>query len=103
MLTTILQGKISHFSSYQVPIILGHFNRIRKLCKRKAPATAELLQWVAVLEQLEFTGQFQVDKLNSLPQLNTLEKEQLQGTYGILVKDSADMRVVVKDILGIDV
>ena len=102
LLTTILQGKISQFSPQQIPIILNHFNRVRKLCKRKSPATAELLQWVAILEQLDYTGDFQVGKLNSVGQLNTLEKEQLQATYGLIVKDKDDLTVVVKDILGID-
>ncbi len=103
MLLQILRQKITDLALYQLETAVRHFWQIRSKCKRKAPATAELLQWVAVLERLQQSGKFTLDKLENIPELSAAEQEELQASYGLLVKDKEDMKIVLKDILEIEI
>ncbi len=97
----ILEQKISHLSAVQRETVINHFHLIREKCKRKAPATAELLQWVSVMENLQMNGSFDLESLNNLKRLSAAEKEQLQATYGLLIKDKEDMKNVLKELIDL--
>ena len=101
ILNDILEQKISHLSPVQRNTVVNHFHVIRSKCKRKAPATAELLQWVAVLENLQISGDFDIEKLNNPNLMSSAEKEQLQATYGLLIKDKEDMKSVLRELMGV--
>ncbi len=101
MLLRILKSKVSDLAPAQLDIAIQHFHVIRGKCKRKPPATAELLQWVSVLERLQQLGKFTVDKLLSVDNLSSDEIQELQATYGLLVKDKEDLKSGMSDLLGI--
>lgn len=91
MLLEILQRKCDRFNQAQLDVLIRHFDQIREQCKRKKPSTAELLQWVAVLEKLDETGQLSPDQIDNP---NEEQKAVLQSTYSILVKDKEDLKGV---------
>lgn len=91
MLMKILHEKLVYFKREQYEAVLRHFHKIRDLCTRKKPSTAELLQWTAVLEQLHSAGHIRVEAIDApLP----AEKGTWHSTYGILVKDREDLKMV---------
>ena len=100
MLLRILKEKVSDLGPAQLEIALDHFRLVRDRCKRKRPATAELLQWVSVLERLQQAGKFTVDRLLSINGLSEEERQELQATYGLLVKDQEDMHTILKELFN---
>lgn len=88
-LRDILAAKAGRFNAEQLERIVQHFQRIRAQCKRKKPATAELLQWTMVLDQLDQSGELPIAQLD---QPNEAQRAVLLGTYGLLVKDKEDLK-----------
>ena len=99
MLLNILRQKISDLEPSQLDLAIHHFKLVRKHCKRKAPATAELLQWVSVLERMQQSGRFVIDRLNHPKDLSHLEKEELIGSYSLLIKDKEDLFSITNELL----
>lgn len=90
-LQQILTAKISRFNAAQLKTIVQHFEGIRKRCQRKKPATAELLQWTLVLEQMDESGALPIAALDHA------EGEQqaaLHGSYSLLIKDQEDLKEI---------
>lgn len=92
-LQRILSAKGSVFSPTELQKIVAHFEQIRTACKRKKPATAELLQWTLVLEQLHQSGELPIDQLDSA---KGAAREALLGSYSLLVKDKEDLKQIRK-------
>ncbi len=90
-LQKILTAKVSHFNAGQLEKIVAHFQDIRAKCKRKKPATAELLQWTMVLEQLDKSGELPVTALSSP---NETQRTALISSYSLLVKDKEDLKQI---------
>lgn len=97
VLVEILERKLSRFTKDQLKAAVEHFREVRNLCKRKQPSTAELLQWVAALEQLDAAGRIKMDTINQ-PTKEEEEKAEWHGTYGLLVKDREDLKMVLKTL-----
>ena len=71
--------------------IIAHFEFLRartQVMLKKNPATAELIQWSALLEKMGLDGQ----KLADLSQLSEEEREQLQLSYCVLAKNKDDLQ-----------
>lgn len=71
--------------------IIAHFEFLRARTQvklKKNPATAELIQWSALLEKMGLDGQ----KLADLSQLSEEEREQLQLSYCVLAKNKDDLQ-----------
>ncbi len=101
-LLRILQQKLNGFDSdagkKQLDAIIAHFEMIRakdRVKLRKNPATAELIQWAALLRKMEFDA----SKLNNLAALNPEEKEQLSWSYSVLAKNKDDLKTL-QDLLS---
>ncbi len=95
MLVQILQRKCARFDAQQLQQAVEHFHKVRDLCKRKKPSTAELLQWVTILERLDAAGRLSPDRLTNA---QGEEQQELISTYGILVKDKEDLKTVVGQV-----
>ena len=91
-LNRILMKKTSGLSEEQLTKIVDLFQEIREQCHRKQPATAELLQWMKVLEVLHQNKKLNIDHLDNP---NEEENEILKSTYSILVKDKEDLKEVL--------
>jgi len=92
-LQRILLAKGSVFNATEVQKVVAHFHQIRQACKRKKPATAELLQWTMVLEQLHQSGELPIGQLDSA---SGAAREALLGSYSLLVKDKEDLKQIRK-------
>jgi MoxR-like ATPase len=90
-LQAILTAKVSHFNAAQLKTIVQHFKGIRDRCQRKKPATAELLQWTLVLEQMDKSGALPIAALDHAQgdQLTALH-----GSYSLLIKDKEDLKEI---------
>ena len=96
-LLRILQQKLDGYDSdsgkKQLDAIIAHFEMIRgkdKVKLKKNPATAELIQWAALLRKMGFDS----SKLSKLSDLNAEEKEQLSLSYSVLAKNKDDLRAL---------
>ena len=78
MLLRIVKSKVSSLSEGDLDIAIAHFNDIRSKCERKKPATAELLQWVSVLEKLDESGRLKVAKIKDVDKLTEEEKNGVE-------------------------
>lgn len=92
LLLQILEKKCDQFSAEEMELVLAHFHQIRGKCKRKIPSTAELLQWVAVLEKLSEADRL---KPNQLAEPSEDQMQELRSTYGVLVKDKEDLKIIL--------
>ena len=61
-----------------------------KVKLKKNPATAELIQWAALLRKMGFDS----SKLSKLSDLNAEEKEQLSLSYSVLAKNKDDLKAL---------
>lgn len=96
-LLRILQQKLDGFDAeqgkQQLDAILAHFGMIRakdKVKLKKPPATAELIQWAALLRKMDFDA----TKLGNLSALSEEEKEQLGLSYSVLAKNKDDLEAL---------
>lgn len=91
----ILQSKTEGFSEPELRHIIGHFNALRKGRKvklKKNPATAELLYWTLLLQQLDFP----VAKLADTDSLTEAERKLLHTSYSVLAKTRDDLAALKK-------
>lgn len=95
MLLEILTKKLVYFKEEQYAAVIRHFQKIRELCSRKKPSTAELLQWTAVLEQLASAKRIRIDAIDKP---SREEKEFWYSSYSILVKDREDLNKVLEKL-----
>ena len=91
LLLKIIAKKCDQFNADEIQLVMTHFHLVQEKCKRKIPSTAELLQWVAVLEKLSEADRLKPEHLAS-PSEDQLK--ELESTYGILVKDKEDLKIV---------
>jgi MoxR-like ATPase len=86
-LREIIQRRLPHATNLQpkrMDQVIAHFERIRGLALRKKPATAELLQWIEVLERLR------IDPAN----LDAAQADALRLSYCVLAKSQEDLSLM---------
>lgn len=96
-LLRILQSKVEGYGEAngkkQLDALIEHFEMIRKrdhIKLKKDPATAELIQWAALLKKLGFDPL----KLSNLKSVSDKEREQLRISYSVLAKNKEDLRIL---------
>lgn len=92
-LLQILAKKIAGVNVAELEILVKHFEQIRsgefgKL--RKNPATAELIQWVLLIQKMGF----KIFKLQDIESLSSDELELLHASYSILGKNKDDLKLL---------
>lgn len=94
-LLRILQQKVDGYEGQageqRLKNIIAHFELVRSRTEvklRKNPATAELIQWAALLHKLGFDAA----KLDDLSKLSAADKQQLQLSYCVLAKNKDDLK-----------
>ncbi len=91
-LLAILKARLSSnfFDAQELEQLTSHFLALRsKYIKRKKPATAELLSWLQILEQLEFKN---LEHINDFEKLSEEQRELLLISYSALAKTSEDFK-----------
>ncbi len=89
-LLTILQSKTDGYGADELTAIIQHFLTIhsgKRVRLRKEPATAELIYWTLLLQDLGFP----VQKLANPEQLSAKEKRLLGVSYSVLAKTREDL------------
>jgi MoxR-like ATPase len=76
--------------------IIKTFNELRKLPLLKKPATAELIDWLRVLELKNMLG----EAAQPYEQLPENLKSQLQQTMGILLKNNNDIAMAKENLIN---
>jgi MoxR-like ATPase len=85
----ILQAKVPGFASVDYASVIDFYQKIRagrKVKLQKKPATAELIQWVGLLQKMGFP----TAKLKDTDDLSPAEKAQLRTSFAVLVKTRED-------------
>lgn len=98
-LLEILKKKITGFPDTDLNSIIQHFDHIRNhrsIKLKKKPATAELIFWTMLLQQVNFD----VKKLNEYKNLSNEEKQTLLMTYSVLAKNQDDLRSLHEMLFG---
>ncbi len=90
-LLRIVAAKVDSYGEEDLEPLIAHFEDIRRRKLRKNPATAELIQWVALLRRMEFPAH----KLENLDKLSTQERELLRISYSVLAKGKEDLAALV--------
>ncbi|MFM9947022.1 MAG: AAA family ATPase [Saprospiraceae bacterium] len=93
----IVGAKVSGLSDEQLRPVVDHFYAIRgerNLKLNKYPATAELLQWAAYLQE---TG-FPLEKLKNSDRLSEEERRALKVSYSVLAKTREDLAALSQRI-----
>jgi len=93
----IVGAKVSGLSAEQLRPVVDHFYAIRgerNLKLNKYPATAELLQWAAYLQE---TG-FPLEKLKNTDRLSEDERRALKVSYSVLAKTREDLAALSQRI-----
>ncbi|MFD1162042.1 AAA family ATPase [Hwangdonia seohaensis] len=91
-LLAILDARLTSefFNNTELEQLIKHFLTLRqKFIKRKKPATAELLSWLQILEQLNFK---KLENINEFDKLSEEQKELLLISYSVLAKTSDDFK-----------
>lgn len=94
-LLRILMAKFEGYDKQSLEILIQHFEHIRNNRKyklQKNPATAELVNWVQLLNQLDFDAK----KLEQGSSLSDAEKQQLRVSYSVLAKTKEDLSTLQK-------
>ena len=93
MLLRIVSKKVDGFGAAELEKIVAHFTAIRddkQVKLRKKPATAELINWAALLHK---TG-FPVSKLDAPETFDDPERELLLQSYSVLAKSKEDLHAL---------
>lgn len=93
----IVGAKVAGLSAEQLRPVVDHFYAIRSernLKLNKYPATAELIQWAAYLQE---TG-FPADKLKNTDRLSDEERRALKTSYSVLAKTREDLAALAQRI-----
>lgn len=94
-LLKIVSAKVENFEEGELETLIDHFEAIRsdrKARLRKKPATAELIQWAALLKRMRFP----VNKLAAVDELNEVEEAQLHASYSVLAKSKEDLKTLIE-------
>ena len=91
-LLRILHSKVGGYSDSDLKLLIEHFEDIRKRKLRKSPATAELINWVALLHKIGFDAK----KLDDPDNLTKEDKNLLTMSYTVLAKNREDLREMTK-------
>ena len=86
----IVAAKVDGYGENDLQILITHFEEIRRRKLRKNPATAELIQWAALLHRMEFPAH----KLEHLDKLSIAEQEMLRISYSVLAKSKEDLNML---------
>ena len=88
-LIEILKNKLlnTSYADAEWKALVTHFYDVRARLNRKKPATAELIYWASVLENMNFDPK----KLADLSQLSEKEKQILRTSYSVLAKNTEDL------------
>lgn len=92
-LLAIISGKMTStfYSSEEIKNeLLPFFMQIREIVRRKKPGTAELLNWITVMEKLEFPAA----QLKDFSYLDMRGKKALLMSSNVLVKTEEDLNTV---------
>ncbi len=89
-LVRILLSKASQFKEVELEMLAQHFQDIRSKTRQKKPATAELIYWALLLEKQAFP----IEKLAALNSLSEAERQQLNASYTLLLKNENDLRLI---------
>ncbi len=81
------------FQARMVPAAVDHFLAIRKMGLRKAPATAELLAWIEVLQVEEIDFQAPPTDESGVQAL----KEKIRNSYSLLAKNKEDQEKLTRE------
>jgi len=96
----IMGAKVAGLDAGQLRPVVDHFYAIRgerNLKLNKYPATAELIQWAAYLQE---TG-FPTAKLKNPDRLSEEERRALKTSYSVLAKTREDLAALVRRVGGI--
>ncbi|MBV6440770.1 MAG: MoxR family ATPase [Haliscomenobacteraceae bacterium CHB4] len=86
----IVSAKVEGYGEKDIQAIIAHFEDIRRRKLRKNPATAELIQWAALLRRMEFPAH----KLEHPDKLSAQEREVLRISYSVLAKSKEDLNML---------
>lgn len=89
-LLRIIASKTEGYSGEALNALITHFTNIRQARLRKAPATAELIQWAALLQRIGFPAE-KLEHPNSMP---LHEKDALRLSYSVLAKTKEDLFIL---------
>lgn len=93
MLLRIVSKKVDGFAAPELKKIIAHFEDVRdekQLKLRKKPATAELIQWTALLHKINFPAA----KLDKPESLDDTERRLLLMSYSVLAKSKDDLKAL---------
>ena len=91
-LLKILNSKTTGVPEADMAKAIAHFSEIRDMKLKKSPATAELIFWVLLLQNIDFP----MSKIGGT--LSETEKETLRMSYSVLAKNKEDL-ISLKDNL----
>lgn len=95
----IVGSKVSGLREEERAALIEHFYAIREdrgIRLNKYPATAELLQWAAFLQEMGF----RITALKNPDRLGEAERQALKSSYAILAKTREDLGALSKRIEG---
>lgn len=98
-LLQIVSSKVEGYDAQALKGLIEHFEEIRsgKTVKmRKNPATAELINWVALLKKADFPAA----KINEPEDLKREQRDFLLQSYSVLAKNRDDFRDIQKMVRG---
>lgn len=93
MLLRIVSKKVDGFAEPELKKIIAHFEDVRdekQVKLRKKPATAELIQWTALLHKINFPAA----KLDKPKSLDDTERRLLLMSYSVLAKSKDDLKAL---------
>jgi MoxR-like ATPase len=72
--------------------LVAHFNSVREICRQKAPATAEMLSWIQLLDKYQFRTPVPGSSLSAA------DKDVLKLSYCVLAKHIKDLENAVAEL-----
>jgi MoxR-like ATPase len=94
-LLRIVSSKIGGYTEGDIKLLIAHFEEIRggkTVRMRKNPATAELINWVALLHKAGFNAK-NIEDPSTLPKQ---DKATLEMSYSVLAKNRDDLKDILK-------
>lgn len=94
-LAEIVKSRVQshYFDDDEIDQIIQKFLKLKKDTKRKPPATAELIDWVKILEELEFK---EGGSPITFEALSKNQKDILMVSYSLLAKTAEDLQILRK-------
>jgi MoxR-like ATPase len=94
-LLRIVAAKIDGYTEGSLKKLIAHFEEIRDgktVRMAKNPATAELINWVGLLNKADFDA----DKIEDPSALSAADRETLLMSYSVLAKNREDLKNIAK-------